>query len=298
MAAGMGSRYGGLKQMDPVTAAGEIIIDFSLYDAMMAGFKKVVFIIKKEMEADFRPLIEGRSGRHFETTCVFQDIRDIPAPHTVPDGRIKPWGTCHAVLSCRRLVDGPFAVVNADDFYGASAFQMMYERLEGLQDGDKYEFAMIGYPLENTLTEHGFVARGVCETDENGDLKKITERKKILRREGAIQYTEDGGETWGRVSDDALASMNFWGFTPAALREIEEGFPAFLDKLNEGDPLTAEYLLPSLVDDLLQAGRARVRVLRTRDRWYGVTYQEDRAFVKDALQALKDKGLYPEKLWP
>ena len=296
MAAGMGSRYGGLKQMDPVGSAGELIIDFSLYDAMMAGFKKVIFIIKKEMEEDFRPLIDGKSGRFLEVEYAFQDLHDLPDGYSVPEGRVKPWGTCHAVMSCRDKVKGPFAVINADDYYGAGAFHSMYDFLEKAKDGEKYCYGMIGYLLENTLTENGHVARGVCETTEGGYLAGIAERTKIMWRDGKIQYTENETD-WVTVPEGTAVSMNFWGFTPSMMQEIVDGFPAFLDKALAENPLKAEYLLPVAVDQLLNEGKAAIKVMKSEDRWYGVTYKEDRESVVNALQSMKDKGLYPEKLW-
>ncbi|HHU16777.1 MAG: nucleotidyltransferase family protein [Anaerovoracaceae bacterium] len=296
MAAGMGSRYGGLKQMDPVGSAGELIIDFSIYDAVMAGFKKVIFIIKKEMEEDFRTLIDDKAGRFIEVEYAFQDLNDLPDGYSVPEGRVKPWGTCHAVLSCRDKVDGPFAVINADDYYGPSAFQSMYEFLEKAEDGDQYSYSMIGYLLKNTLTENGHVARGVCETDANDYLTRINERKKIMWRDGKIQYTENDTD-WIEVPGESTVSMNFWGFTPSMMKELEQGFPAFLDTALKENPLTSEYLLPVAVDQLIREGKAKVKVLRSTDRWYGVTYKEDRESVVNALQSLKDKGLYPQILW-
>lgn len=296
MAAGMGSRYGGLKQMDPVGSAGELIIDFSLYDAVMAGFKKVIFIIKKEMEEDFRALIDNRSGRFIEVEYAFQDINDLPAGYTVPEGRVKPWGTSHAVLTCKDMVDGPFAVINADDYYGSGAFHSMHEFLEHAEDGAQYGYSMIGYLLENTLTENGHVARGVCETTEDGYLKRITERTKIMWREGEIQYTENE-EDWFSVPRGTTVSMNFWGFTPSMLKEIEDRFPAFLDKALAENPMKGEFLLPLTVDQLLKENKAKVKILPSADRWFGVTYKEDRESVVNALQSMKDKGLYPEKLW-
>jgi hypothetical protein len=296
MAAGMGSRYGGLKQMDPVGSAGELIIDFSLYDAVMAGFKKVIFIIKKEMEEDFRALIDNRSGRFIEVDYAFQDINDLPPGYTVPEGRVKPWGTSHAVLSCKDKVDGPFAVINADDYYGTGAFQSMYEFLTCAQDGEHYCYSMIGYLLEKTLTENGHVARGVCETTEDGFLRRITERTKIMWRNGEIQYTENG-EDWFTVPGGTTVSMNFWGFTPSMMKEIEERFPEFLDKAIAENPLKGEFLLPLTVDQLLKENKAKVKILPSADRWFGVTYKEDRESVVSALQSMKDKGMYPEKLW-
>lgn len=296
MAAGMGSRYGGLKQMDPVGSAGELIIDFSLYDAVMAGFKKVIFIIKKEMEEDFRALIDGRAGRFIEVEYAFQDLNDLPSGYSVPEGRVKPWGTSHAVLSCKDMVNGPFAVINADDFYGAGAFHSMYEFLERAEDGDQYNYSMIGYLLENTLTENGHVARGVCETTGDGYLKGITERTKIMWRNGEIQFTEND-EDWESVPGGTTVSMNFWGFTPSMMKEIENRFPAFLDKALAENPLKGEFLLPLTVDQILKENKAKIKILVSNDRWFGVTYKEDRESVVNALQSMKDKGLYPEKLW-
>ena len=296
MAAGMGSRYGGLKQMDPVGSAGELIIDFSLYDAVMAGFKKVIFIIKKEMEEDFRALIDDRAGRFIEVEYAFQSINDLPPGYSVPGGRVKPWGTSHAVLSCKDMVDGPFAVINADDYYGAGAFHSMYEFLERAEDGAKYDYCMVGYLLENTLTEHGHVARGVCENTEDGYLLGIAERTKIMWRNGEIQYTENE-EDWVSVPKGTTVSMNFWGFTPSMMKEIESRFPAFLDKALVENPEKGEFLLPRTVDDLLKEGKATIKILPSTDKWFGVTYKEDRESVVNALQSMKDKGLYPEKLW-
>lgn len=296
MAAGMGSRYGGLKQMDPVGSGGELIIDFSLYDAVMAGFKKVIFIIKKEMEEVFRALIDQRAGRFIQVEYAFQDLNDLPPGYSVPEGRVKPWGTCHAVLSCKDMVDGPFAVINADDYYGSGAFHSMYEFLERAEDGQYYDYCMIGYLLENTLTEYGHVARGVCETTADGYLSGITERTKIMWRNGEIQYTEND-EDWHTVPRGTTVSMNFWGFTPSMMREMEERFPAFLDKALIDNPLKGEFFLPLAVDQLLKENKARIKILPSHDRWFGVTYKEDREAVVNALQSLKDKGLYPEKLW-
>ena len=296
MAAGMGSRYGGLKQMDPVGSAGELIIDFSLYDAVMAGFKKVIFIIKKEMEEDFRALIDDRSGRFIEVEYAFQDINNLPSGYSVPEGRVKPWGTSHAVLSCKDKVNGPFAVINADDYYGSGAFHSMYEFLEHAEDGEQYSYGMVGYLLENTLTENGHVARGVCEITEDGYLKGISERTKIMWRDGEIQYTEND-EDWISVQGGTTVSMNFWGFTPSMMKEIEGRFSAFLDKALAENPQKGEFLLPLTVDQLLKENKAKIKILPSKDKWFGVTYKEDRESVVNALQSMKDKGLYPEKLW-
>ena len=296
MAAGMGSRYGGLKQIDPVTDEGEIIIDFSLYDAMSAGFDDIVFIIKKEIEDDVRALIDNRAGKHLNIKYVFQDLKDVPDGYSLPEERTKPLGTCHAILAARNIVDGPFAVINADDFYGSHAFQLMFDELSKIEENDVYKYSMVGYKLSNTLTEYGHVARGVCVLDDDGNLAGVEERLKIMQREGKVQYTEDD-ENWIDVPEDSTISMNFWGFTPSIIKEMEDGFPAFLDDAIKNNPLKAEYLLPRKVDELLKEGKAEVKVLKTDDRWYGVTYKEDKEFVMDALRALKDKGLYPEVLW-
>ena len=297
MAAGMGSRYGGLTQIDAVSDQGEIILDFSLYDAMMAGFEDVVFVIKKENEEDFRALIDERAGKHLNVRYAYQQLDDIPDGYTIPEERVKPWGTGHAVMSVRNIVEGPFVVINADDYYGASAFQSIFDYLSGAEDGEKYSYCMVGYNLENTLTENGHVARGVCTVDENGMLVDIVERTRIMRREGKIMFTEDEGETWNELPEGTTVSMNFWGFTNSFLKELEGGFPAFLDKALDQNLLKGEYFLPAVVDRLIKEGKAEAKVLKSGDRWYGVTYKEDKPSVVAALQSMKDKGLYPEKLW-
>lgn len=297
MAAGMGSRYGGLKQIDAVSDQGEIILDFSLYDAMMAGFEDVVFVIKKENEGDFRALIDERAGRHLNVRYAYQQLDDVPDGYAIPEERVKPWGTGHAVMSVRNIVDGPFVVINADDYYGASAFQSIFDYLSEAEDGEKYSYCMVGYNLENTLTENGHVARGVCTVDEDGMLVDIVERTKIMHRDDKIMFTEDEGETWNELPEGTTVSMNFWGFTNSFLKELEGGFPAFLDKALEQNPLKGEYFLPAVVDRLIKEGKAEAKVLKSGDRWYGVTYKEDKPSVVAALQSMKDKGLYPEKLW-
>lgn len=304
MAAGMGSRFGGLKQITPVTDKGEIILDFSLYDAMMAGFDKAIFIIKKENEAAFRDLLSERAGKYMDIQYVFQELTDLPEGYSVPSGREKPWGTAHAVLSARKAVDGPMAVINADDYYGPGAFQSIYGFLENAADDGKYHYCMVGYRIENTLTENGYVSRGVCETSQDGNLSSITERTKIRWSDGLdgiesgkIVYTEDDGATWNELAKGTIVSMNFWGFTPSMMKEMENGFPAFLDKAMAENPLKGEFFLPGVVDRLISENKADVRVLRSMDRWYGVTYKEDLDAVKAALQSMKDKGEYPDVLW-
>lgn len=295
MAAGMGSRYGGLKQIDPVSDKGEIILDFSLYDAMLAGFEDVIFIIKRENEEDFRDLIDNRAGKHMNVKYAFQELDDLPEGYGIPEGRVKPWGTCHAVMSARNLIDGPFAVINADDYYGPHAFQVMYEFLEQVKDGEKYNYSMVGYRLENTLTENGHVARGVC-TVEDDKLVDIVERTKIMRKDGEIKFTEDE-KTWTALPQDTIVSMNFWGFSKSMMDEMVDRFPAFLDKAMVENPMKGEYFLPGVVDQLLKEDKAQVTVLKSLDKWYGVTYKEDKQGVVDALQSMKDKGLYPDVLW-
>lgn len=297
MAAGMGSRFGGLKQIEPVGDKGEIILDFSLYDAVMAGFKKVIFIIKKENEEAFRALIDEKAGKHIDVEYAFQCLDDLPCGYSVPEGRQKPWGTAHAVLAARKLADGPIAVINADDYYGPGAFQSIYDFLEKAEDTNKYQFCMVGYKIENTLTENGHVSRGVCQMSDDGMLTKITERTKIQWQDDKIVYTEDDGATWTELPRGTIVSMNFWGFTPAMMKEMESRFPAFLDKALNENPMKGEYFLPGVVDELIQEGKADVKVLKSMDRWYGVTYKEDKESVVCALRSMKDKGEYPEILW-
>lgn len=307
MAAGMGSRFGGLKQIEPITDKGELIIDFSLYDAVMAGFKKAVFVIKRENEEDFRRLLDGKAGKYIDIEYAHQELWDIPEGYEVPEGRQKPWGTGHAVMAARKKVDGPFAVINSDDYYGTGAFQSMYDFLENAEDGEKYNYCMVGYDIENTLTENGYVSRGVCEISEGGLLSSITERTKIQWQGEKIVFAEDAGTagaagTAGKphfteLSRGTVVSMNFWGFTASILAEMEAGFPDFLDKALAENPMKGEYFLPGVVDRLISDGKAQVKVLRSRDRWYGVTYKEDKQSVVDALRSMKDKGEYPDVLW-
>ena len=298
MAAGMGSRYGGLKQIDPVDKEGHIIMDFSVYDAVKAGFKKVIFIIKKENEADFKAAIGDRLSKHLDVTYVFQDLKNLPEGYEVPEGRVKPWGTGHAVLSCIDEINGPFAVINADDYYGANAFRMAYDFLTQNQDEDGiYRYMMVGYKLENTLTENGHVARGVCVTDEEGHLQKIHERTHIERHEGSVAYTEDEGKTWTALPQDSTVSMNMWGFSESILKELKARFPKFLEENLPVNPMKCEYFLPFVVDELLGENKATVKVLKSMDKWYGVTYKEDKPVVVQAVREKIEAGVYPEKLW-
>lgn len=298
MAAGMGSRYGGLKQIDPVDKEGHIIMDFSIFDAVKAGFEKVVFIIKKENEQAFRTAIGDRLSEKIKVSYVFQELTNLPEGYVVPEGRVKPWGTGHAIMSCMGEIDGPFVVINADDFYGSHAFQVAYDYLTTHQDEESiYRYMMVGYRLENTLTDNGHVARGVCEMDAQGYLADIHERTHIEKRGNGAAYTEDEGKTWIPISGDATVSMNMWGFSESILGELQSRFSAFLEENLEKNPLKCEYFLPFVVDELLKEGRATVAVEKSQDKWFGVTYKEDKPMVMAAIQNLKDQGVYPAHLW-
>lgn len=297
MAAGMGSRYGGLKQIDPVGPSGEIIIDYSLYDAHKAGFDKVVFVIKKEIEKDFTDIIVPRIPSGMEYEFVFQNIDDLPRGYTKPDGRIKPWGTAHAVCAARDVVNSPFVVINADDYYGRDAFRVIYQYLSTAKPKDKYDFTMVAYELGNTLTENGYVSRGVCETDANDMLLSVTEHTHIEKDGDGARYTEDNGETWEELDRYSAVSMNLWGFTRGFINEAWAGFPRFLDRALSENPLKAEYYLPSVVTDLINSDKATVKVLHSADKWYGVTYKEDKPTVMQALEKMHECGVYPQNLW-
>jgi len=298
MAAGMGSRYGGLKQIDPVDKEGHIIMDFSIFDAVKAGFEKVVFIIKKENEQAFRTAIGDRLSEKIKVSYVFQELTNLPEGYVVPEGRVKPWGTGHAIMSCMGEIDGPFVVINADDFYGNHAFQVAYDYLTTHQDEEGiYRYMMVGYRLENTLTDNGHVARGVCEMDAQGYLADIHERTHIEKRGNGAAYTEDEGKTWIPISGDATVSMNMWGFSESILGELQSRFSAFLEENLKKNPLKCEYFLPFVVDELLKEGRATVAVEKSQDKWFGVTYKEDKPMVMAAIQNLKDQGVYPAHLW-
>ena len=299
MAAGIGSRFGkGIKQLAPVGPKGEIIMDYSIHDALEAGFNKVVFIIRKDLEDEFKKVIGDRISKITEVAYAFQEIDDLPGDFQKPADRTKPWGTGHAIMSCIDVIDGPFAVINADDYYGRHAFKMAYDFLTENQDKDGiYQYMMVGYKLENTLTDNGHVARGVCVTDEEGFLKDINERTHIEKRDGGAAYTEDDGATWTELPMDATVSMNMWGFSASILRELKDRFPLFLKENVEKNPLKCEYFLPFVVDELLGEKKATVKVLKSMDKWYGVTYKEDKPVVVAAIQKLKDDGLYPQKLW-
>ena len=298
MAAGMGSRYGGLKQIDPVGSHGEAILDYSLYDAHEAGFETAVIIIKEAIKKDFMDTVGKRlQNCPMEIRYAYQEITKIPQGFQIPEGRVKPWGTSHAVLCAREAIDGaPFAVINADDYYGKSAFRNIYQYLCNAQDGEKADYCMMGYILKNTVTDNGTVARGVCQVDAAGYLRDIVERTKIAKQPDAIRFTEDD-EIWTELPEDTLVSMNMWGFTPGFLDTLEEDFPEFLSTQVPNNPEKAEYLLPRSVDALLKQDKATVKVLTSEDRWYGVTYAADKPMVVNALRALADAGKYPDGLW-
>ncbi|WP_367925026.1 NDP-sugar synthase [uncultured Ruthenibacterium sp.] len=298
MAAGMGSRYGGLKQIDPVGANGEAILDYSLFDARRAGFETVVFIIKHEIEEDFLNMVGKRIEKSgMEIRYAFQQLDILPPNYTVPEGRVKPWGTSHAILSAAEQIDAPFAVINADDYYGPEAFKVIYDYLSTHADDEKYEYAMVGYQLQNTVTDNGHVARGICVTDSEGYLDSVTERTRIEKYAGGIHFSTDDGETWTDVPGETTVSMNLWGFTPSFVQEAKDRFAAFLDKALVENPLKGEYFLPSVVSELIAENKARVRVLTSSDKWYGVTYKADKPVVMQAIAEKTSAGLYPAPLW-
>ena len=300
MAAGMGSRYGGLKQIDPVGSCGEAILDFSLFDAYEAGFETAVIIIKEAIREDFMEMVGKRLEKcPMEIRYAYQELNKLPEGYTVPEGRTKPWGTSHAILCARNEIGGaPFAVVNADDYYGKDAYKVIYEFLANNEDGEKFSYCMVGYELGKTVTENGSVARGVCVTNEEGYLVTVTERTKIEKYEGGIHFTEDDGATWTDLTEDTTVSMNLWGFTESFIDEAEATFPEFLDATLSGGKAKAEFFLPSTVSKLLGEDRATVKVLHSADKWYGVTYAADKPVVVAALKEMTGKGLYPAAgLW-
>ncbi len=294
MAAGMGSRYGSLKQIDPVGEDGSLIIDYSIYDAVKAGFNKIVFIIKKQDEEAFRNAIGNRIESKVRTEYVFQDINNIPEGYSVPEGRVKPWGTGHAILSCLGTVEEPFAVINADDFYGAGAFKEAADWIEKTDfTQETLPFSMVGFILKNTLTENGHVSRGVCVADENGKLAEITERTKIIRRGEKVFYEDE--ETPVELDENSIVSMNCWCFAPQILDRLQSRFDEFF-KTVENNPLKSEFLLPFVVSDMLHEGECYVDVLKSTDKWFGVTYKEDRPYVVKAIREMKDAGKYPQNM--
>jgi UTP-glucose-1-phosphate uridylyltransferase len=291
MAAGMGSRYGGLKQIDPVDKEGHILIDFSLYDAINAGFHKIVFVIKKEIEKDFKEKIGERIEKIADVRYVYQEIDNVPDATKIPEKRTKPWGTGHAILCCENVINEPFAVINADDYYGQGAFKMIYDAL--CKNTDENEYYMVGYELMKTLTDYGYVSRGVCKVTDNGYLKTITERTKIEKKDGRAVYTESDGNLV-ELPSDITVSMNLWGFTPTVFKGLSEGFERFMNEEVTVNPEKAEFFLPSEVQRKLLAKEASVKVLKSPDEWFGVTYKEDKPRVIKAIEDLKKAGAYPE----
>ncbi|MBQ8159707.1 MAG: nucleotidyltransferase [Clostridia bacterium] len=297
MAAGMGSRYGGLKQLDQLGPGGEVILHYSVYDAMRAGFRRVVFLIKHEIETEFREKVGACVERHMEVSYAFQELSRLPDGFSVPEGRTKPWGTAHAVLCCRDQIDAPFCVINADDYYGPSAFRSAYEFLKNAQDDEKKRYMMVGYLLSNTTTPNGHVARGVCEVSEDGYLQSVREHTHIVESSDGPLTTEDGAH-YTLLSRSQLVSMNMWGFTPSLMDALESGFPPFLQETIRTNPEKGEYFLPSVVSGMLDQSEATVQVLESRDKWYGVTYHEDRATVQGAIARMTEEGTYPSPLFP
>lgn len=299
MAAGIGSRFGGgIKQLEPVGPGGEIIMDYSIYDALEAGFDKIIFIIRKDLEKDFREVIGNRIEKIAKVEYAFQELADLPAGFSVPEGRKKPWGTGQAVLSTKGLITGPFLVINADDYYGKEGFRKIHDYMVNEMDenGEVYDMCMGGFILRNTLSDNGTVTRGVCQLNGDGTLKNVTETYEIrMREDGTMEAQNEQGEPV-QVQPDQHVSMNMWGLPAAFLDELEKGFPQFLSELKEGD-IKSEYLLPKIIDKLVENGRAKVTVLETRDKWFGVTYKEDKETVVAAIRKLIADGVYPEKLF-
>ncbi|MBQ4506996.1 MAG: nucleotidyltransferase [Firmicutes bacterium] len=297
LAAGMGSRYGGLKQIDPIGPNGEIIIDFSLYDAWRAGFETVVCIIKHSIEDDFKRIMEAGAAKKLNVLYAYQELDDLPEGYSLPEGRTKPWGTGHAILAARELVDAPFAIINADDYYGPEAFKIIYDYLSSAEDGECYDFSMAGYLVENTLSENGAVTRGLCVKNEEGFLSEIHETQGIKRDpDGVVRFPKADG-SFGEAPDGTLVSMNMFGFTPVIMKELAERFPKALDEILEENPMKGEFFIPEVVGEPVEEGKATVKVIPCGERWYGVTYQEDKPLVASAMAEKKAQGLYPEKLW-
>lgn len=294
LAAGMGCRYGGLKQMDSMGAHGQVIVDYSVYDARRAGFEDVIFVIKRDIEADLRALVGDRISKGIRVHYAFQEPEDLPLGYSVPQGRTKPWGTTQAVLAARDQIHGPFAVINADDYYGPQAYQAIYDYLS--QEHGPRDHAMVGYSLGRTVTEHGAVARGVCQLDSEGYLSGIVERTAIEKDGDGGRYSPDGGKTWVHLPGDTPVSMNFWGFQPSFLEDAWTLTPEMLDKVLREDPLRGELYLPLVVDRLSSFG-GKVKSLSSNDTWFGVTYREDKPSVMAALARMTREGLYPEDLW-
>lgn len=297
LAAGMGSRYGGLKQMDPVDEQGHKIIDFSIYDAKQAGFETVVFIIKKEMEEDFKECVGDPISKHMEVRYVFQELTNVPEYFTIPEGRVKPWGTTHALYCCKDVIDEPFMVINADDYYGKNGYKLMYDFLTTHEDDEKCRYAMVGYELGKTLTDKGSVTRGICKRDTDGFLTDIVEQKMIVKTADGAAYSNDEGKTFIPVAVDTPVSMNMWGFGKSIMPAFGKALNRFFTEDVAKNPMKSECLIPTEVDVLLKEDVASVKVLTSSDQWFGVTYKEDKPFVVESIKNLKDVGEYPEYLW-
>lgn len=292
MAAGMGSRYGGLKQIESIDSFGHTLIDYSIYDAMSAGFEKITFVIKKEIEADFFSVMKPHlEGKNVKVNYVYQELYKLPEGYEVPDGRVKPWGTAHAVLCCKDVIDGPFAVINADDYYGKSAFCEIYKFLSSLPENSSHSYSMIGYRIKNTVSPSGTVSRGICHQNEDGELTHIVERTKIMPEGEKIYFYEDDGRE--ELDPNSLVSMNFWGFDKSFIEECENRFREFLDDALVTDPMKGEFYLPKVVASLISERAARVKVIESKDLWYGVTHKEDHASVVKAFSDMIENGEYP-----
>lgn len=293
LAAGIGSRFGGLKQVTPIDDFGHSIIDFSLYDAKRAGFKKVIFVIKHNIEEEFVQLVGSRVEKYMEVEYVFQETDILPSDCHLPAGRTKPWGTGHAVLCCADYIDGPFAVINSDDFYGPTAYSSLYDFLTG--EHEENEHAIVSYLLRNTVTETGTVSRGICSSND-GYLTDVVERLKIRKAGEDAEFTEDNGVSWTHLDGDSLVSMNCWAFSGSMMEDVKSGFPEWFRGNLTVNPLKGEYFLPFVVSNAIKSGRAKVRILSCAETWYGITYREDLDSVKDAIKVMRDRGIYPEKL--
>jgi len=293
MAAGMGSRYGGFKQIDPITDEGEIIMDFSLYDAYEAGFRKVIFVIRHDFEDAFKRFIDTRAGKYFDVKYAYQSLDDLPSGFELPEGRKKPWGTGHAILAARNIIDAPFAVINADDYYGKEAFGKIYDYL--LNKADEKNYCMVGYNVENTLSDNGSVTRGVCKTTEDNKLIGLKETYDIETIDGRIIYFENDAEF--EIEKGTSVSMNMWGIDKSFIKEAQLGFPKFLKETAVSNPLKGEYLLPTMIDDLIKKNKIAVEVLNSKDKWFGVTYKDDKPIVMDSIKKMKSDNKYPKVLW-
>lgn len=296
MAAGMGSRFGGLKQLTPVGPNGQLLIDYSIYDAILSGFGKIVFVIKHEIEKDFKELLGNRIAAKYPVEYVYQELDKLPEGYTVPEGRTKPWGTGHAILCCRDAVSEPFMVINADDFYGRESYRILAEFLANPPKTEKMQFAMSAYILENTLTENGYVSRGICSIDEQGKLQGLVERTHIQTVDGKPQFSEDDGKTWEPLPAGCAVSMNAWAFPAEMINHLEERFKVFLDTTAKANPIKSEFYLPLTVNDMMADGIAETTVLHSRDRWYGMTYAADKADVQQAIAAMTEQGTYPAEM--